>query len=265
MIRPDFTLQTASNWSLGKVCSAASENRQMEGPMVRSSVGPYQVLEIIRTGGMSEVLLANDPRLKRRVALKRLLISNADEPSRIKHEAQAIARLHHSNIAAVYDVFEHEGRPLIVMEYAEGQSLRERLMRGRLPLADVLTIGRQLASAVAAAHAQEVIHRDLKPANVHVTDEGLVKVVDFGIALLLRRSRPSDQSSTSDVPIPNFQRVGTPAYMAPEQLTDGYADERSDIYSLGVVLFEMATGRRPFEPPEANEQVSVWRGRVPSA
>lgn len=236
--------------------------------MIGSSVGPYRVLEKIGAGGMGEVFLGDDARLKRRVALKCLAISDADDRRRIIHEARAAARLNHSNIAAVYDILEHEGRSFIVMEYAEGTSLRERLAQGRLPLGHVLAIGRQLASALAAAHEQGVIHRDLKPANVHVTSGGLVKVLDFGVAVLVRQPPPSSEQSTTSVgtPVPNLRRVGTPAYMAPEQLTVGYVDERSDIYSLGVILFEMATGRRPFETGDALEQVlAVSSEPAPSA
>jgi len=225
--------------------------------MVSSSVGPYEVLEKIGTGGMSEVFLANDSRLKRRVALKRLLLSDPQEGDRIRHEARALAQLNHSNIAAVYDVLPHEGRHFIVMEYAAGPSLRERLMQGRLPLVDVITIGRQLASALAAAHGKGVIHRDLKPANIHVTDSGVVKVVDFGIAVRNPESL-SEESTTTNVPILNSRCAGTPAYMSPEQRRGEPATAKSDIYSLGVVLFEMATGRRPFE---LEQVVAISRAR----
>jgi tetratricopeptide (TPR) repeat protein/TolB-like protein len=236
--------------------------------MVGSSVGPYRVLGEIGTGGMSKVFLAQDPDLKRRVALKCLTVADDNERKRILHEASLTAGLSHPNIATVYHVLEHDGRSFIVMEYAEGPSLRERLARERLPIGEVVTIGRQLASALAKAHEERVIHRDLKPANVHVSRGGHVKVLDFGIALREHRTRQPDDSTTSSVsnPIPNFRLVGTPAYMAPEQLTSGYVDKRSDIYSLGVILFEMATGRRPFETPNAHEQrEAVTKDPAPAA
>jgi eukaryotic-like serine/threonine-protein kinase len=226
--------------------------------MVGASVGPYRVLEKIGAGGMGEVFLAEDPRLKRRVALKCLAIrAGDDDRTRITNEARAIARLNHSNIAAVYDIQKHEGRWFIVMEYAEGISLRERMAQGRLPLGDVLTIGRQLASALAAAHRQRVIHRDLKPANIHVTGDGLVKVLDFGVAFLERQTAGSELPTTSiGTPIPTFRIVGTPAYMAPEQ-HGGRVSKQSDIYSLGVILFEMVTGRRPISSEPAPSATSI--------
>lgn len=150
----------------------------------------------IGAGGMGEVFLGHDSRLKRKVALKCLTLGDRDRQRRILDEARAAARFNHPNIAAIYDVLEHEGRAFIVMEYVEGQSLRERLEHGPLPLGDVFSIGRQLASALAAAHEQGIIHRDLKPANVQVMPDGFVKVLDFGVAVLAGGA-VSDQSTTS--------------------------------------------------------------------
>lgn len=218
--------------------------------MIGSSVGPYQILEKLGSGGMGEVFLCHDARLQRKVALKRLTSGEpgTEDEASILREARAAARLTHPHIASVYDVLEHEGRAFIVMEYVEGESLRARILRGALSAEETIAIGRQLASALAAAHAQGVIHRDLKPSNVQVMADGTIKVLDFGVAKVLPRidtmtdvptTRRSAPGNRSDSP-------GTPVYMAPEQLIGGRVDARSDIYSLGVVLFEMMTGRRPY-------------------
>jgi serine/threonine-protein kinase len=156
----------------------------------------------------------------------------------------------HPNVATIHDVVEHDDRAFIVMEYVEGESLAARLKRERLPIERVVAIGRQLASALAAAHACGVVHRDLKPGNVHFATDGTVKVLDFGIA---------------NAPTPHGPQPGTPPYMSPEQLQGRAVDERSDIYSLGVVLFEMATGRRPHPETDAADLVIAIATGAPRA
>jgi serine/threonine-protein kinase len=218
---------------------------------VLGSVGPYEIVDKLGAGGMGEVFLGHDPRLQRRVALKRLTAAasgGADENARVLREARAVARLNHPNIAAVYDVLQQDDRTFIVMEYVEGESLSARMARERIPIVQVRLIGRQLASALAAAHAQGVIHRDLKPANIHLTPDGSIKVLDFGVAKV-SRSAVGTPTATDDAF--NEHTIagnpGTPIYMSPEQLFSRPLDERSDIYSAGVILFQMATGRRPYE------------------
>jgi Tol biopolymer transport system component len=206
------------------------------------------------------VFLGNDPRLQRPVALKCL---NRHSPSRdrlarVLEEARAAARVNHPNVAAIYDVEEYDGRAFIVMEFVEGESLAARLRRGMFPPADVQALGRQLAAALASAHGKGVVHRDLKPANIHLTPAGSVKVLDFGVATA---------SSEAVTATPERRVVGdenggviqpgTPAYMSPEQLQGANVDHRSDIYSLGVVLFEMATGERPGRAPGTGRDVLV--------
>ncbi len=214
------------------------------------------MLEKLGAGGMGEVFLGHDARLQRRVALKCLAPAASgagDGHAGVLREARAAARLNHPHIASVYDVLEHDGRAFIVMEYVEGESLRARLSRGRLTVDEVIAIGRQLASALGAAHAQGVIHRDLKPSNVQMMPGGSVKVLDFGVAKIVPRveTMGGGLATTEAHSIAGSAAPGTPIYMAPEQLIAGRADERSDLYSLGVLLFEMVTGRRPYADTSA--------------
>jgi serine/threonine-protein kinase len=213
------------------------------------SVGPYQILERLGGGGMGEVFLGHDPRLERRVALKCLAEdanATADSHTRVLREARAAARLTHPHIAGVYDVLEQDGRAFIVMEYVEGISLAAHIAGGALPAAEVRMIGRQLASALAAAHAQGVIHRDLKPANIQVMRDGSIKVLDFGVARLMPTTQTMPETTAGDAGRSLGGNPGTALYMAPEQLIDHVADVRTDLYSAGVILFQMATGRRPY-------------------
>ncbi len=209
---------------------------------------------------MGEVFLGHDPRLERRVALKCLIAAGAtraDDQARMLREARAAARLNHPNIAAVYDVLQQDDRTFIVMEYVEGESLASRMTRERIPIADVRRIGRQLASALSAAHAQGVVHRDLKPANIHVAADGSVKVLDFGVAKVERAGATAAGGTVSGA------NPGTPIYMSPEQLLGHPLDARSDIYSAGVILYELATGRRPFEELNAVALALAMQSREP--
>jgi eukaryotic-like serine/threonine-protein kinase len=233
-------------------------------------VGPYILLGRLGSGGMGEVYLGRDTRLDRKVALKCLLASQNDgeEHARILHEARAAAQINHGNVATIHDVIDEGSRAYIVMEYVEGQNLAARLRRGRIPLRDVVSIGRQLASALAAAHAVRVIHRDLKPANIQLTGAGVVKVLDFGVASAGRPILVSPTAATKSAPAetdPKGRRAGTPAYMSPEQMLGLPTDHRADLYSLGVVLFELAAGRRPYEYVDALELVQMPGSLAPRA
>ena len=210
-------------------------------------IGPYIILDTLGTGGMGEVYRAHDERLGRDVAIKRLTspaIDSDEARGRVLREARAAAALSHPNIAAVFDVLETAEGLAIVMEFVPGESLAVRLARGPLPPAEALQIGMQIADALAEAHDRGVIHRDLKPANVHLTPGRKAKILDFGIARAVwdvQRARPGGPDTDEG------RIIGTPGYMAPEQMSGEDADERTDIYAVGLLLFEMFTGRRPYE------------------
>jgi serine/threonine-protein kinase len=205
---------------------------------------------------MGEVYLAEDTRLHRRVALKTVAQPQNTAPEarqRLLREARAVARLNHPNIAAIYDVVESPSSVHIVMEYVRGETLAARLRRGPLPPATVVSVGIQLADALTEAHAMGVIHRDLKPANVIVTPEDQAKILDFGLARTHGRLVSSGAPSGSAEKLSDASHVaGTPPYVPPEVFVGGAADARGDIYSLGVTLFEMLTGRRPFKGADMN-------------
>ena len=214
--------------------------------------------------------LGRDTRLDRKVALKCLLASQNDgeEHARILHEARAAAQINHGNVATIHDVIDEGSRAYIVMEYVEGQSLAARLRRGRVSLREVLSIGRQLVSALGAAHAVGVIHRDLKPANIQLTGAGVVKVLDFGVASasrpILASATAATESAHSETD-PKARRAGTPAYMSPEQMLGFPSDHRADLYSLGVVLFELAAGRRPYDYVDPLELAQMPESLAPRA
>jgi eukaryotic-like serine/threonine-protein kinase len=211
-------------------------------------VGPYRVIRRLGSGGMGTVLLAEDVRLRRPVALK--TISDPDNVAqegrqRLLHEARAAAALSHPRIAAVHDVLDIEGQVVIVFEYVDGETLAETVSRGPLPLARAIEIGCELAEGLAAAHAHGIVHRDLKPANIMLTPQGHAVVLDFGIARFLPAGNVL--TTQADTVTGAGGLIGTVGYAAPEQWMGQPADARSDLYSLGVVLFEMIAGRRPFE------------------
>jgi tetratricopeptide (TPR) repeat protein len=223
--------------------------------LVGRKLGPYSVRSRLGGGGMGDVFLAEDTRLHRLVALKALHEDGAATPQRrerLLREARAVAALNHPNIAVIYDVFENaddgDAPPYIVMEYVDGETLSDRLSAGPLPVDDVLRIGKAIATALAVAHKRGIVHRDLKPANLHLTTDGGVKVLDFGLARMLHAA-PDAPTESPDGVVPAHGRhgvAGTPGYMSLEQALGHSATPASDIFSFGVVLFQMLTGRRPF-------------------
>jgi len=208
--------------------------------MLGKTISHYRILEKLGEGGMGVVYKAEDLRLKRTVALKFLhpeLTRDDNAKERFVHEAQAASALDHPNICTIYEIDEtHEGRTFIAMACYEGESLRAKIERGPLGLDEALDIAAQIAQGLAMAHELKIIHRDIKPANVLITRDGLVKIVDFGLAKLSGRTKIT-RTGTS---------VGTVSYMSPEQLKGGDIDHRTDIWALGVVLYEMVTGETPF-------------------
>jgi len=217
--------------------------------MRSDAIGPYQILEKLGAGGMGEVYLAHDPRLGRRVALKTVsssTIGTTDARASLLREASAAAKLNHPNIAAVYDVLDDAEGLHIVMEYVEGESAASLVRRGRLPVDKVVDIGIQLMDALEDAHAHGVLHRDIKPGNMMITPQGRVKVLDFGLAKISNPLAPVRHGAESG---DSHVIVGTLGYMAPERLLHRDADQRADLYAAGALLFEMLTGRLPYEEP----------------
>ena len=211
-----------------------------------ADVGPYHVVRQLGAGGMGVVWLAEDTRLNRKVALKTVKTADAgttEGRQRLMREARAAAALSHPHIATVHDVLDVEGKVIVVFEYVEGDTLSARLQRGAIPVAEAIEIAWQLADALAAAHSQGVIHRDLKPSNVVLGPDGRAKVLDFGIARLVPAGADLHANAPGTV---GGGLVGTPGYAAPEQYLSRNVDGRADLYALGVMLYEMIAGRRPF-------------------
>jgi eukaryotic-like serine/threonine-protein kinase len=235
-------------------------------------LGPYELVALIGAGGMGEVYRARDTRLDRIVAVKVLASAfTSDEALRARfgREARAIAALGHPHICTLHDVGDQNGQVFLVMEYLDGKTLAERLKDGRLPLAQALEIGTQIAEALAAAHRQGIVHRDLKPGNVILTKSG-AKLLDFGLARLAGHGeRPAidDLASAATASAPLTGRgtiVGTLPYMAPEQVEGKAADPRTDVWALGAVLYEMVTGRRAFEAGSSASLVATILEREPA-
>jgi serine/threonine protein kinase/Flp pilus assembly protein TadD len=211
-----------------------------------TAIGPYVVRRHLGDGGMGSVWLAEDTRLRRQVALKTLRAAKTAGTAgheRLMREARAAAALNHPHIATVYDVIDIDGEITIVFEFVDGHTLASAIPGGAWPIGRVIQLGTQLAKALVAAHASGIIHRDLKPANVMIGADDQIKVLDFGIARLLTLGTTI---TTGVDTIGGAGFMGTPAYAAPEQMVSSAVDERADLYSLGVMLFEMASGRRPF-------------------
>jgi serine/threonine-protein kinase len=228
----------------------------------------YRILGRLGTGGMGEVFLAEDDRLGRKVALKMLPDELAAQPlhlERFRREARAAAALQHPNIVTIYAVEEVSGTPFLTMELVEGQTLSEVIPPSGLELDRLLSIAVQVAQALAAAHARGILHRDIKPKNLMVDSEGRVKVLDFGIAKIFLTENDETQVAGLNTGLTGEgQILGTVAYMSPEQLRNQPLDPRSDIFSFGVVLYEMATGRQPFVASTPVDQiVAILERRLP--
>ncbi|HXW03648.1 MAG TPA: protein kinase [Vicinamibacterales bacterium] len=236
---------------------------------IGQTVGPYRVLDKLGEGGMGEVYRAEDVRLGRPVALKFLpaaLKADPESRARLLTEARAASLLRSPNIAVTYDIGEYAGSDFIVMEYVEGELLSSRVSKGPLPLREAVDVGVQVADALDEAHSRGIVHRDIKSGNLIWTNRGLVKVLDFGLAKFLRLDPAAD---AADITQPQVTMagmvVGTVSYMAPEQALGRTIDHRADLFSLGVVLFELATGRVPFTGGSPTEIIDRILHEVPPA
>ena len=236
-----------------------------------STVAHYRILSLLGEGGMGKVYLAEDTKLHRKVSLKFLSTNFAQDQERMRRfeqEARAISALNHPNILTIHEISESDGHRFIVTELIEGQTLRQRL-RSAIGIDEALDIAVQVASALVAAHRVNIIHRDIKPENIMIRkDDGLVKVLDFGLAKTTQRRRSVDVDSAIDTAfIANTAPgvvMGTAAYMSPEQARGDKADERTDIWSLGIVLYEMVAGSSPFMASSSNETISAILSKKPA-
>ena len=262
----EFLSESPGRLAAGVVCDAARAELEPG-----CEVGSFRVVGTLGEGGMGKVYLAQDTRLGRHVALKLLPASFTRDRERVRRfeqEARAASALNHPNILTVYDIGDAEGARYIATEYVEGLTLREHMRGGALPLTEVLEIGVQVAAALSAAHAARVVHRDVKPENLMVRPDGYVKILDFGLA------KPVVQGPAAESDADSFARalvdthpgmiMGTFAYMSPEQARGLEVDARTDVWSLGVVLYEMAAGAPPFAGPTASDVMAAVLSREPA-
>ncbi len=232
-------------------------------PLTGKRLGEYKILALLGRGGMGEVYLAHDPSLERNIAIKLLLSDFTQNENRVRRfiqEAKAVSALNHPNIITIHEIGEAEGRRYIATEFIEGQTLRRKMADGSLKPAVALDIAIQIASALGAAHAAGIIHRDIKPENIMVRPDGLAKVLDFGLAKLTENLSSTSEFDTQATTATQFRTepgvvMGTVAYMSPEQVRAQDMDGRSDIFSLGVLFYEMIAGRRPFTGETTNHVV----------
>src|SRR5215813_9406424 len=227
-----------------------------------SRLGPYEILAPLGAGGMGEVWGARDTRLARSVAIKVIPPDFASDPARLKRfekEARAASALNHPNIVTIYDIGSADSVAFIAMERVEGKTLRELLLAGGLSVKKMLPIAAQIAAGLAKAHEAGIVHRDLKPENVMVTNDGLVKILDFGLAKQTGPVSASDEGSHLPTETGTSPGVvlGTVGYMSPEQAAGQLVDFRSDQFSFGSILYEMATGKRAFQKATAVDTLSA--------
>lgn len=248
MADTELLAMVAAEWVKDRKASLSGSRKN--GRIEKKTLGHFQIKSLLGAGGMGEVYLAEDTKLGRKVALKLLNAESTGDPQlvqRFKQEARAASALNHPNIVTIFEIDEIEGECFIATEFIEGETLRKRMNRAPMMLGETLNIVRQIASALREAHGAGIVHRDIKPENIMIRPDGLVKVLDFGLAKLNKRKFGEDKISDSDevVTSPGIM-MGTVAYMSPEQLCGLDVDERSDVFSLGVMFYELVTGQRPF-------------------
>jgi eukaryotic-like serine/threonine-protein kinase len=231
-------------------------------------LGPYEIQSLVGAGGMGEVYRAHDSRLDRTVAIKVLPASYSADRERLQRfaqEARAAAALNHPNILSIFDIGEEQGSPYVVSELLEGETLREKLKNGPLPIRRVIDYASQVAKGLAAAHEKGIVHRDLKPENLFLTNDGRVKILDFGLAKLIHPEAPgSGDAPTVQVATETGMVMGTAGYMSPEQVRGKPTDHRSDIFSFGAILYEMISGKRAFHGESAADTMSaILKEEVP--
>jgi predicted ATPase/serine/threonine protein kinase len=253
---------TAPAWQV----AAAGMAPQLGRSLVGRQFGFYEILSLLGKGGMGEVYLAQDSRLGRKVALKLLpdeLVRDPGRLRRLEREARAASALNHPNILTIYEVGQIEGTYFIATEFIEGPTLRQRMASQRLIIREMLEVAVQAAGALAAAHQAGIVHRDIKPENLMLRPDGYVKVLDFGLAKLIEPVTSSEHQTVSDLTTEAGTVLGTVHYMSPEQALGQPVDARTDLFSLGVVLYELASGTRPFEGQSATAIVDAILHKTP--
>jgi serine/threonine-protein kinase len=237
-----------------------------DGPSwIGRRIRTYQIVELLGCGGVGQVYRAHDTKLKRDVAIKvlrRIFVQDNDQRQRFEREAKILASFNHPHIGAIYGVEEFEGECALILELVNGQTLRDRLAGGALPVEDSVNIARQIAEALEAAHEKGILHRDLKPANIKITPNGTVKVLDFGLAKAVGPTGPGDVSVTA-ADTREGVVVGTASYMSPEQARGRQVDKRTDIWAFGCVLYEMLTGRPAFDRDTISDTIAAVLGQEP--
>src|SRR5687767_2394883 len=236
-------------------------------------IGGYEIVALVGAGGMGEVYRARDARLGRDVAIKVVspeIAADADGLMRFDREARMLASLNHPNIAAIYGVEDSAGFPALILEFVDGDTLADRIARGSIPVADAVSYARQVAEALDTAHEAGIVHRDLKPGNIKITEDGRVKVLDFGlakaIAAAIAPDPAIDPAHSPTVTVHGTRGgviLGTAAYMSPEQARGKPIDKRTDIWAFGCVLYEMLTGRRPFDGETTSDVIAAIIERHP--